>query len=344
MTLNIPGKFGFGTMSLTWTPSPKPIADSVKLLKFVTSHPKFGTQVINGGEFYGPNDINLKYLKAFVDSNSDEVNRNLIISIKGGMSKLDHSPKGDRQGLAESIENIISYFPSDPAKRPKLLFQISRVDPKVPYDDTVTYINEFVQAGKIDGISLSEVGVGSIRKALSAAPISCVELELSLATQDIFYNGVLAELSQYGIPVIAYSPLSRGLLTDSTVETADDFLSNLKEGDLRNRFPRFNPENFKQNILLAKKLYEFAHEVKNTSLESLALSWIVSVSGRKNFRGIPVVSKILPIPSGSTEEKIEKNLGNLVELTDEDLAHIDKITKEYPINGARYFPGHKDFA
>lgn len=336
----MPGKFGFGSMSLTW-PKPVPIESAVETLKFITGHPKFGTKVINAGEFYGADDVNLKYLKEFVKSNTEEFNRELIISIKGGVNKKTFSPDGTRENIRKSVENSISYFPLDPTKRPKLVFEIARVDPNVSYDDSVSYIYEFVKEGKLDGISLSEVGVKSIQKAVSVAPISCVELEFSLATQDIFHNGVLEELSKHGIPIIAYSPLSRGLLTDYTVENADKYLSLIGAEDMRNHSDRFKPENFDQNCLLAKKLYGFAHDVKNCSLESLALSWILAISEKTDFHGIPVVCKILPIPSGSTKEKLEKNLGNLVELTREDLDQIDRICKEYPVKGFRYNEAHE---
>ena len=344
MTINIPGNFGFGTMSLTWTPTPLPVEGAIETMKYITSHPEFGIKMLNGGEFYGAGDLNLKYLKAFVDSNTDEFNRELIFSIKGGLDALTLTPDGSKEGIRKSVENIMSYFPLDPTKRPKLMFEIARVDPKVPYEDTVSYINEFVKEGKLDGISLSEVGVKSIQKAVSAAPISCVEVEFSLATQDILHNGVLQELSKNGIPIIAYSPLCRGLLTDSAVESGDKFITSMKPGDVRTHFDRFQPENFKQNSLFARKLYEFAHDIKKCSLESLAISWILAVSQRNDFHGIPSVTKILPIPSGSTKDKIEKNLGQLVDLTKEDLDLIDKICKEYPIKGYRYNESHHDFA
>jgi len=82
----MPGKFGFGSMTLT-CPKPVPIETAIETLKFITGHPKFGTKVINAGEFYGANDVNLKYLKEFVNSNTDEFNRELIISIKVAWTK-----------------------------------------------------------------------------------------------------------------------------------------------------------------------------------------------------------------------------------------------------------------
>ncbi|CAI5756174.1 unnamed protein product [Candida verbasci] len=333
--INIPGKFGFGTMSMTWTPEPKPFEQSIETLKFVTSHPEFGTKLLNGGEFYGPDDTNLKLLQQFLKSNSPEANKQLIISIKGGIDMSKFAPNGSKEFISKSIENIVSYFPKGEL-RPKLLFEIARVDPNVPYEDTISYIAEYVKNGSIDGISLSEVGINSIQKAIKVYPISCVELELSLFSQEVIDQGILAELSKHQIPLIAYSPLCRGLLTDSTVENSDKFLQSIPQRDIRHHLDKFKPEIFEKNLPTLKKLYEFAHKKKNTSLESLALSWILKISGLQNYKGINKVTHILPIPSGSTKRRVELNFGNLIELTDDDIKEIDNIFKENPIQGFRY--------
>ncbi|KAI3406880.2 hypothetical protein KGF56_000172 [Candida oxycetoniae] len=334
--VEIPGKFGFGTMSMTWKPNPPPFEQSIETLEFVTSHPEFSTKLLNGGEFYGPDDANLKLLKEFVDQNPPELNKQLIISIKGGCNAKTLHPDGSRASISRSIENVASYFPPK-GQRPTLLFEIARVDSKVPYEETIGYIKEYVDKGVIDGISLSEVGIKSLKKAISVAPISCVELELSLFSQEVFDNGILEELSKTRIPMIAYSPLCRGILTDSTAENPEKFLQNIKEsGDIRNILDRFQSETFNKNLPALQALYKFAHEVKHTSLESLSLSWILKVSEQKNFRGIKQITKILPIPSGSTKQRVESNFGSIVQLTDDDLQQIEEILKQHPIHGLRY--------
>lgn len=337
--IEIPGKFGFGTMSMTWTSQPPPIQQSIETLKFVTSHPEYGVKFINGGDFYGPNDANLKLLQQFLFANDPKINQDLVISIKGGVDPATLKPDGSKEYIGKSIENVASYFPKkdgNGGSGPKLIFEAARVDPQVPYKDTISYIKEYVDNGTIDGISLSEVGIKSIETATAIAPISCVELELSLFSQDLIDNGILAFLSQKQIPIIAYSPLCRGILTDYCVEHADTFLSEIPQGHFKHTLDKFQPENFAANLIPLKKLYDFAHDVKHTSLESLALSWILKISGQHNYKGIDQVTRILPIPSGSSIERVILNFGNFVELTDDDLRTIDLILKENPIKGLRY--------
>lgn len=342
--LQIKEKLGFGALSLTWSANPKSVEEAVDTLKFITSNKQFGTKFINAGEFYGPNYINLKYIKAFLDGNTDEYNRELIFSIKGAISFPHLFVDASEQGIRTSIENVLTYFPTDPTKRPKIIYQAARVDPNVPYAKTIGYISEYVKAGKIDGISLSEVGPETIEKAFQVYPVSCVELEFSIFCQEILTNGCIAECSKRGVAIVAYSPLCRGFLTDECAESADTWLKDLGKADMRHHFGKFSPENYANNIKLVKKLYKFAHEKMNISLESLAISWITSISKRLEYQGLKNLPELIPIPSGSTKEKLEKNLGTIVQLSDEDLDEIQQLVSSNPVTGHRYSPGTREFS
>ncbi|KAG7192065.1 uncharacterized protein KQ657_002423 [Scheffersomyces spartinae] len=339
--VEIKGTMGFGTMSMTWTPTPPPTEKSIETLKYVTGEK--GVSLLNGGEFYGSDFANLKLIKKFLDSNEGGINSQLVIGIKGALNNATLAPDGSKESVVRSVNTLTEYFPVDMPNRPKMLFEIARVDPNIPYEDTIGYIADFVKEGKIDGISLSEVGLGSIAKACNVFPISCVELELSLLCQDLITNGILQELSSRQIPIVAYSPLCRGLLTDSHVKNQNSFHDNLHPHDMKNHLEKFSKENYGANMKLVNALHEFAHQKKKTSLESLSLSWIVAISGRSNFNGISKVTRILPIPSGSSKEKIDNNLDNIVELTDEDLKEINEISEKYPVQGLRYNAAHEKF-
>lgn len=216
------------------------------------------------------------------------------------------------------MSNIIRHFPQEKAKGPTLIFEIARVDSRVPYEETIEYVAEHVGAGHIDGVSVSEVRQGSISKAVGAFPISCVELELSLMCRDIVENGVLALLSKHQVPIVAHFPLCRGYLTDSTAKDPESFHHMVnRPGDIRSRFGQFSEENFWNNIKVNQKLQEFT-EIKGTSLESLVMLSILAISELQNVNGIPKACKIIPILSMSTAEKIDMNLGHIAELTSDD--------------------------
>lgn len=337
--LEIPGKFGYGTMSLTWKANPPPLKVCLEALGHATR--VRGIKFLNGGDFYGPDSANLKLLKAFLDENSDEFNRELYISIKGGLNAQTFAPAGDRSSLQASIDHILSFFPSEKSKRPKLLFELARVDPKTPYEESVAVVAEYVEKGLLDGVSLSEVGINLILRALTVCTPSCVELELSLMCQDITTNGILAELSKHNVAVVAYSPLCRGFLTESTANDPEAFRALIQPGDPRLMIDKFQGENFDHNVKLVQELSKYSTSKKGVLLEVLSLSWILAVLGRASFKGIKNVAKIMPIPSGSTPEKIDRNIDGLVDLSDKDLEDIDEICRAHPVQGYRYDKAHE---
>lgn len=330
MSIDI-GTKGFGTMSMTWVHDPQPFEESIKTLQHVRT--KYGVKFFNGATFYhfGPEELNLKLLREFAIAAKDP---ELIFSIKGGISKeVFLAPATDKKGIDEDMETLNKYF-GDLNPKPKLVYEIARVG-KVPIEESLSVIYDHVKAGTIDGISLSEVGVESIKKAVAIAPISCIEVEISLFAQDIVQNGILAEAAKHGITIVAYSPLARGILTDRALEP--DFLDHLKKsGSHVVGLDKFQPENFEKNMVCLKKLYDFAHKEKNITLESLALSYLHSLSGLEDFEGIKNIPTIVPIPSGKSIPRVDQNYSSLVSLTPAEISKIQTILNENEVIGSRY--------
>lgn len=319
----IPGAFGFGTMSMTWTPNPTPFDKAYETLNHCIE--KHNIRFLNGGEFYGPDNLNLKLLSGFWKEYGHK-HKDLVISIKGCFDVKKYQIDGSQESIKKSVENVASFFPKERSERPTLIFEIARVDPNHPYEKTISYIKEYLDKGVIDGLSLSEVGAKSIAKASDVCTVSCVEVELSLLCQDILDNGVLAECSKRGIEIVAYSPLCRGFLTERTASDFDAFKKLISQpGDMRGHIDKFAGANFDTNAKVVKQLDDFAKS-KNTSLEALSLSWILALSELTEVPGFDKTTKIIPIPSGSTPEKMDKNLNHLIKLTKEDMAKLKEIS------------------
>ena len=226
--------------------------------------------------------------------------------------------------MRRSVENCVKIL--GPGKKLDL-FECARKDPNVDIEVTVKALAELIKEGKLGGISLSEVSAATIRRAAAVHPIAAVEVEVSLWEDNAFQNGVAAACAELGIPVVAYSPLGRGLLTGQ-IKSRDDF----PEGDMRLHFPRFSEENFPKNLELAYKLEAFA-EAKGCKPSQLALAW---VRGRAGKDGMPT---FIPIPGATTVARVEENL-TIVDLTPEENAEIDKILKSFKPAGDRYPPQH----
>lgn len=167
----------------------------------------------NGGELYGsPERNSLHLLNEYFTKYPGDAEK-VVLSIKGGLKKGEMAPDGSRENIRRSIDECLKVLDD---KKSLDLFECARVDPKTPIEETVGYIAEYVKEGKLGGISLSEVGPQSIRKAHAAHPISAVEVEFSLWSTEILENGVAATCAELGIPIIAYSPLGRGFLVSAS--------------------------------------------------------------------------------------------------------------------------------
>lgn len=140
---------------------------------------------------------------------------------------------------------------------------------------------------------------------------------------DVLENGVAAACAQYGIPLIAYSPIGRGMLTGQ-VKSIDD----LPEGSMLRHFPRFQPGNFEINLQLVDQVARTAAK-KGCTPAQLAINWVLAISKR------PGMPTIIPIPGATTAARVNEN-SKLVELTDEELAEIDAILAKFTTAGERY--------
>jgi pyridoxine 4-dehydrogenase len=175
---------------------------------------EYGANCWNGGEIYGPPDRNsLQLLNAYFTKYPEDADK-VVLSIKGGLTPggipdPKSHPDGSPENVKRSIDECLRVLDG---KKFLNLFECARVDPNTPIEITIAAINEYVTAGKIGGISLSEVNANTIRRAAKVAKISAVEVEMSLWATDILENGIAEACAELDIPVIAYSPIGRGFL------------------------------------------------------------------------------------------------------------------------------------
>lgn len=172
----------------------------------------------NAGEFYGPENRNSNHLLNEYFTEYPEDADKVVLSIKGGLGVNEFRPNGSPENIKRSIDACLKVLDG---KKFIDLFEPARVDPNTPIEVTVAAIDEYVKAGKIGGISLSEVSAESIRKAAKVAKISAVEVEFSLFSTDILSNGIAQACAELEIPIVAYSPISRGLLVCFPREVSD---------------------------------------------------------------------------------------------------------------------------
>ncbi|OZJ06785.1 hypothetical protein BZG36_00404 [Bifiguratus adelaidae] len=319
VTLGQSGKkvpaIGFGLMGLTWRPKTVSREEAIQVMRYAYEQ---GALFFNGGEFYGvpPNvNANLDLINAFFEQYPDAKD-NVFLSIKGGLGP-GLVPDGSPENVRRCVNNVLEHLKGSGKKLD--LFECARVDKNVPIEVTIGELAKCVQEGLIGHIGLSEVSANSIRKAHAVHPISAVEVEFSLWSRDILFNGVYDTCRELGIPIVAYSPLGRGVLTGQ-IRSAES----LPEGDMRHHFDRFKEENLRHNLQLVEKLGAIA-KTKGCTLPQLALTWVLSHEG------------VMVIPGATKVERIQENMqAASVHLSSQELAEIKSLLDAFEVKGGRY--------
>jgi aryl-alcohol dehydrogenase-like predicted oxidoreductase len=198
------------------------------------------------------------------------------------------------------------------------LYDQHRVDTKVPIEDTVGAMADLVHAGKVRYLGLSEAAPETIRRAAAVHPIAALQTEFSLWSREP-EDELLPLCRELAITFVAYSPLGRGFLTGRFQSPAD-----IPPSDWRANNPRFQGENFAQNLNLVRRLEELATK-KGCTAAQLALAWLVSHI------------EVVPIPGSTRRSRVEENAKAInFQITPDELAEIEEVAPRGIAAGTRY--------
>ncbi|KUI71380.1 Pyridoxal reductase [Cytospora mali] len=292
-----------------------PYADAAKAMKAALEQ---GANFWNGSIHYGTPEANSLHLLKYYFTKYPEDAEKVVLSIKGAYDGATQTPQGSPDGIRASVEEALRVL--DGTKKIDV-FEMSRVDPTVPIETSVGTLAELVKEGKIGGVGLSEVSAKTIRRAAAVTKIEAVEIELSLFTTDVLKNGVADTCHELDIALIAYSPVGRGWLTGELRKLED-----LPETDYRRHLPRFQAGAFEQNVKLVGAVEEIARR-KGVSVAQVALAWVRRQGA-------------IPIPGSTKAERVAENCRD-VDLSQQDLAEVQQLLDELPVEGGRYAPQYE---
>ncbi|MDB4923431.1 aldo/keto reductase [Mucilaginibacter sp.] len=198
------------------------------------------------------------------------------------------------------------------------LYYAHRIDPNVPVEEMVGAMAELVKEGKVRYLGLSEASAASLRRAHAVHPIAALQSEYSLLTRDVEAE-ILPVCRELGISLVPFSPLSRGLITNTL--NVDELGSN----DFRKTLPRFSDDNKDNNQQLAGAFAELAAQ-KNCTPAQLAIAWVLAQG-----------EDIIPIPGTKKTKYLRENAASVdIALSAADLQDIQNILNKYPNTGSRY--------
>ena len=199
------------------------------------------------------------------------------------------------------------------------LYYVHRRDPDIPIEDVAGTLGRLVDKGKIGAIGFSEIAPSSLRCAAAEHPVAAVQSEYSLATRapDL---GLVQACAELGTAPVAFSPVGRGLLTDTPPDDARVAASAFLSAN-----PRFQPPNLGANLRATDRLRALGAELDQPAA-ALAIAWVLS-------RG----DHVHAIPgTRSAGHLAELVTGARAALTPETLARIEAALPVGWAHGDRY--------
>lgn len=199
-------RLGFGAMRITgpgvWG-EPRDPDEAVRVLRRSV---ELGVTFIDTADSYGP-DVSERLIKQALHPYP----AGLVIATKGGFTRPGPDawrPDGRPEYLRGQLEKSLRNLGVDRID----LYQLHRIDPHVPVEESLGELDRLRQEGKIRHIGLSEVSVAEIEQARATTEIVSVQNRYNLA--DRASESVVDYCEQENIAFIPWFPIATGSLAD----------------------------------------------------------------------------------------------------------------------------------
>ena len=197
-------RLGFGAMRITgegiWG-EPKDHEESKRVLRRAV---ELGVDFIDTADSYGP-DIS----EILIGETLSHYKQGLVIATKGGLVRTGPNqwhPVGRAEYLTQEVEMSLRHL-----KLQRIdLWQLHRIDPKTPLEESLGAVKKLQQQGKIRHIGLSEVSVKEIEQARKIVDIVSVQNEYNLTTRKS--EDVLDYCEKNNLGFIPWFPVAAGKL------------------------------------------------------------------------------------------------------------------------------------
>jgi aryl-alcohol dehydrogenase-like predicted oxidoreductase len=224
---------------------------------------------------------------------------------------------GDPANLRDTLERSLRRLKTDVID----LYYLHRWDRRVPIEESVGALADFVAEGKVRAIGLSEVSAPTLRRAHATHPIAALQTEYSPWTRNPEI-AVLDACRELGVTFVAFSPVGRGFLAGGVRDAGQ-----LGPGDFRLGMPRFQGEAFQANLKLFARFEALAAETGCTPAQ-LCLAWLMAKD-----------PTIVSIPGTTSPAHMVENAGagDMV-LSADTVRKVDELVNGGTVAGSRYAP------
>jgi len=194
------------------------------------------------------------------------------------------------------------------------LYQTHWQDMTTNISSTMDTLLSLKDEGKIRAIGVSNVNLDQLQEYMANGLINTDQEMYSMLDRGI-EKDILPYCDKENITLLAYSPLSRGLLTGKVDENYE-----FKDDDYRKTYPRFSLGNREKVKQLLEEIRHIA-EAHNTGYTQLAISW--AISRRRNIVAL--------CGARNVKQVFENAAAGDIILSSEELGFIDKIIDKYNI-------------
>ena len=197
-------RLGFGAMQLTGPGIWGEPEDPDECRRVLRRAVELGVNLIDTADAYGP-EVSERLIAEALYPYPDD----LVIATKGGLTRTGPGqwpPDGRPEHLREACEGSLRRLKLERIE----LYQLHRVDPKVPFEVSLGTLIELRDEGKIAHIGLSNVSVAQLEQGLAMTEIVTVQNRYNLS--DRASEDVLDACTQRGIGFIPWFPLATGSL------------------------------------------------------------------------------------------------------------------------------------
>jgi pyridoxine 4-dehydrogenase len=210
-------RLGYGAMRITgegiwgWPPDR---GNAVKVLRRAV---ELGVDLIDTADAYGPETSELLIAQALHPYPKD-----LVIATKGGLTRPGPGqwvPNGRPEYLTRCVENSLKRLQLERID----LYQLHRIDPKVPMEESLGALKKMQEAGKIRHVGLSEVSAEEIDRARKVLPIVSVQNQYNIGNRK--WEKTLTYCEKEGLGFMPWSPIggNRGLKDNALEAAARDY-------------------------------------------------------------------------------------------------------------------------
>lgn len=268
-----------------------------------------GINFIDTADMYTAGQSEIVVGKAIADR------RDSVVLATKGRQKVGEGPNdwgGSRLHMMKSLEGSLKRLKTDYVD----MYYYHAPDETTPIDETLRAMDDMVHSGKVHYIACSNFRAWRLMESiwrsdrLQLHRFACVQPLYNIVNRDIEVE-LLPACREYGIGVVSYSPLARGILTgkykpgqaypEGSRASRND--KRMKEAELRDA-----------SLEISQKLTAHCAK-KGVEPSQFALAWILAN---------PILTSVIVGPR--TMEQFEDNLGCLnVTITDEDERFVDSL-------------------